>query len=174
MRRALAWVLTLVLAAAGTLMAHAIAYTLTGEPTGDVHAYFAHAPQLLLVLGTLSLSALAFTRGASAPPAWPFPFLAVGAFVAQEHLERLIHTGELPWLLTQPAFLLGLSLQLPAALAAWTLARRLLRVLAVPASRRGLLPVHLLAVVAPAGVLPARRQVTAVHARGPPVLFQPQ
>jgi hypothetical protein len=173
-RRAFAWVLTLVLATAGTLTAHAIAYTLTGEPTGDVHAYLAHAPQLLLVLGTLVVGALALTRGVSAPPAWPFPFLALGAYAAQEHVERIAHTGELPWLFTEPVFLLGLALQLPVALAAWALARRLLRLLAVASPRRMLLPAYLLAVVAPAGAPHAARSFVAAHARGPPVLLQAQ
>ena len=41
------------------------------------------------------------------------------AFVVQEIAERLIHTGHVPWTLPlQPAFLFGLALQLPFALAA--------------------------------------------------------
>jgi hypothetical protein len=43
--------------------------------------------------------------------------------VAQELLERLLHTGHLPWAtVLQPAFLIGLALQLPFALAALLLA----------------------------------------------------
>ena len=102
MRHVLAWLFTLVLAAAGTLLAHAAAYLATGEEPGPLHAYLGHTPQLLVILATLAAVSLAATRGAANPPAWPFPVLAVGAFVAQEHLERLLHTGELPWLLTRP------------------------------------------------------------------------
>ena len=45
------------------------------------------------------------------------------AFGAQEVTERLVHTGQIPWtVVLQPAFLIGLALQLPFALAALLLA----------------------------------------------------
>jgi hypothetical protein len=62
----------------------------------------------------------------SAPPTRVFPVVALATFVVQEHLERLVHGG-VPLLLTSPAFLVGLVLQLPVALVAWGLARWLLR-----------------------------------------------
>jgi hypothetical protein len=172
-RHGLAWLLTLVFAAAGTLLGHALAYRLTGEPLGDVHAYLGHAPQLLLLLATLAACPLAFTRGAPTPPAWPFPFLAVGTFVVQEHLEGLVHTGQVPWLLTSPSFVAGLALQLPLALAAWIVARRLLRALRASPRRVRLLPAASLAIALP---IPLRRvgsAPVASSARGPPTVLRP-
>ena len=41
------------------------------------------------------------------------------AFVVQEHLERFLYSGDVPWTTAlEPSFLLGLALQLPFALAA--------------------------------------------------------
>jgi hypothetical protein len=168
-RHVLAWLFTLVLAAAGTLLAHAAAYLATGEEPWPLHAYLGHAPQLLVILATLAAVSLAATRGAANPPAWPFPVLAVGAFVAQEHLERLLHTGELPWLLTSPAFLVGLAFQLPFALAAWWLAGRMLRSLMPPTVRARLLPSYLLAIAHAAPRAPASRAPITAAARGPPL-----
>ena len=174
MRRALVWLLTLALTAAGVLGAHAVAYRLTGTGSEGVHGYLAHAPQLIAVLVTLTLGALAFTSRAPGLRAWPFPLLAVSGFAAQEHVERLLHTGELPWLLTRPVFLLGLGLQLPVALCAWLLARRLLRAVAQAGPRRvppqlprWELPLPALADVSATGAVPL-----AAEARGPPPLLQ--
>jgi hypothetical protein len=51
------------------------------------------------------------------------------AFVFQEVLERSVHTGTLFWQAVEaPTFLPGLLLQLPFALAAYLVARLLLRV----------------------------------------------
>jgi hypothetical protein len=172
-RHGLAWLVTLVLAAAGTLLGHALSYSLTEQPAGDVHAYLAHAPQLLLLLLTLSVCALAFTRGAASPPAWPFPFLALGAFVVQEHLEQLVHTGELPWLLTRPSFLAGLALQLPLALAAWAVSRRLLRALGVSPRRLRLLPELSAALPVVEPRLRVDRPPVPSSARGPPAVLRP-
>jgi hypothetical protein len=168
-RHALAWLFTLVFAAAGTLLAHALAYRVAGEPLGPVHGYLEHAPQVLLVLATLVACSLAVTRGAATPPAWPFPLVAVGAFVAQEHIERLAHTGQFPWLLTQPVFLLGVVLQLPVAIAAWALARRLLSALATTSiPRRRLLVRFLLAIASPGDEPVARSASAPIQARAPP------
>lgn len=174
MRRVLIWVLTLALTAAGVLVAHAVAYRLTGTGSEGVHAYLAHAPQLVAVLVTLTLGALAFTSRAPGMRAWPFPALALTGFAAQEHLERLLHTGELPWLLTRPVFLVGLALQLPVALGAWLLARRLLRAVTEAAPRRvpPQLPRWELAVPALAAGSVDRRFAFAADARGPPPHLQ--
>jgi hypothetical protein len=164
----LAWAITLPLAAAGVLCAHSVAYAALGEPLGGAHAYLEHAPQFLAVLVSVALAALVFeTRGATRP-VWPFAAFALAAFAAQEHAERLVHTGDLPWLATRPVFLLGLALQLPFALAAWLAARSLLRVRAAPRPRPPGLPAlgfslqsaEPLPAAAPARVRPA--------ARGPP------
>jgi hypothetical protein len=60
-----------------------------------------------------------------APPPRCFALLGVSAFVVMEHVERLGAGGS--WPLTSRVFLLGLVLQLPFALAAWWVARTLLR-----------------------------------------------
>jgi hypothetical protein len=172
-RHGIAWLLTLVLAAAGTLLGHVLAYRLTGQSAGEVHAYLGHVPQLLLLLATLAACPLAFTRGTKSPPAWPFPFLALSAFAVQEHLEQLVHTGELPWLLTRPSFLVGLVLQLPLALAAWAVARRLLRALDAAPRRVRLLPAVSLAVALPAVVCRLDRAPVPRAARGPPLILRP-
>jgi hypothetical protein len=172
-RHGLAWLLTLVLAAAGTLLGHAFAYRLTGQPAGDVHAYLGHVPQLLLLLMTLAVCPLAFTRATTSPPAWPFPFLALSAFAVQEHLEQLVHTGELPWLLTRPSFLVGVVLQLPLALAAWAFARRLLRALDAAPRRVRLFPAVSVAVALPAVVGRFDRAAVPRAARGPPAVLRP-
>ena len=174
MRRLLIWLLTLALTAAGVLAAHAVAYRVTGTGSEGVHGYLEHAPQLLAVLVTLTLGALAFTSRATGLRAWPFPALALAGFVVQEHVERLLHTGELPWLLTRPVFLVGLALQIPVALCSWLLARRLLRAVTEAALRR--VPPQL-----PRWRLelpePADRPATSVlafvaEARGPPPLLR--
>jgi hypothetical protein len=167
-RRVLAWTITLPLTAAGVLCAHWLAYAALGVPLGDTHAYLDHAPQLVAVLASVGLAALVLeTRGATRP-AWPFAAFALATFAVQEHAERLVHTGDLPWLATRPEFLLGLVLQVPFALAAWLAARLLLRVHAEPRLRPPALPVlafslvsvEPLPVAGPAQVRPA--------VRGPP------
>lgn len=124
-RRLLAWLLVTPLAAAGILAAHALAYAVTGTAEGPEHGYLAHAPQVLGVLATLGLLVLAVQDRSLRPrSAWWFAPVAPLGFVCQEHLERLAHTGAFPWLLTTPAFLVGLALQLPVALACAFVVRR--------------------------------------------------
>ena len=125
LRRTFAWILVVPLAACGVLATHALAYELTGTPAGSVHGYLAHAPQVVGVLATLSLMGLALQqRSVGRLSAWSFALLAPLGFACQEHLERLVHTGELPWLVTSPAFLLGLAMQVPVAVACVLVARR--------------------------------------------------
>lgn len=125
-RRMLAWLLVVPLAAAGVLAAHAVAYTVTGTDPGPEHEYLGHAPQVVGLLTTIALVCLAFQERSLQPrPAgWVAP-LAPVAFVSQEHLERLAHTGQLPWLLTTPCFLVGLALQVPVAIACVLVVKRL-------------------------------------------------
>ena len=124
-RRMLAWLLVTPLAAAGVLAAHALAYALTGTDPGPEHDYLGHAPQVVGLLASLAVLGLALQERSLRPQSarWVAPVAPV-AFVCQEHLERLAHTGELPWLLTTPTFLVGLALQLPVAVACVLLVRR--------------------------------------------------
>jgi hypothetical protein len=124
-RRALAWILVTPIAGAGVLAAHAAAYALTGTDPGPDHSYLAHAPQVVGLLASLGLLGLAVQERSLRPrSAWWFAPVAPLGFACQEHLERVLHTGELPWLLTSPTFLLGLVLQLPVAAACVLIVRR--------------------------------------------------
>ena len=90
MRRALTWVLLLPFAAASVLIGHVVAYRVTGAPADGLHGYLAHAPQIVLILATLALLGLAADARARRSSPLPLVLLAIFAFVAQEHLERLI------------------------------------------------------------------------------------
>ena len=135
-RRTLAWLLVTPIAAAGVLAAHAVAYALTGTDPGPEHEYLGHAPQVVGLLASLALLGLALQERSLRPwsTRWFAPVAPI-AFVCQEHLERLAHTGELPWLLTTPSFLVGLALQLPVAIASVLVVRRVMGTLAAPARR---------------------------------------
>ena len=128
MRRTLLAIVALPVIASGTFAAHAAAYGLLGAPSEGVHGYLAHVPQVLALLTLPALLAAAVAGRSRSPRAWPFAVAALSAFIIQEHLERLAHSGHLPFLLDRPVFLLGLALQLPFALVAWLGARWLLRV----------------------------------------------
>jgi hypothetical protein len=170
-RRLLTWALVTPLAAAGILAAHAVAYRLTGASAGAAHAYLQHAPQVVAVLASLGLVGLAVQERSRRPPAWGFTLLAPIGFACQEHVERLAHTGDVPWLLTTPPFLLGLLLQVPVAvLCAWV-ARRVAGTLTVRSVRAASgavarLPLTARPVTLARAVEPARRS-----GRGPPHLL---
>ena len=147
MRRAALVAATLPLAAGGSLIAHALAYrfaygassTRALAETG--HGYLAHAPMVLGLLGSfavVSLTVLAVSGEAAAARvrAWPFALLAPLAFLAQEHGERWLETGSLPWdTVADPAVRWGIALQAPFALAAWLIARLTVRSAAAIACR---------------------------------------
>ena len=103
-----------------------------GTPLGDLHGYLAHAPQIVLILASLALLGLAADARARRRSPVPLASLGVVAFVAQEHLERLVHTGHVPFLLTSPVLWLGIALQVPLAVAVWLVARRLAEDIAAP------------------------------------------
>lgn len=128
-RRALAWLLTLPLVAAGVLAGHAAAYRLTGTPLGDTHDYLEHVPQLALVLAALGLSGLALQQRGGGRSSTPFAVVALVAFAVQEHAERLAH-GEPALLVADRTFLVGLALQIPVALACLAVGRRVVKVVA--------------------------------------------
>jgi hypothetical protein len=145
-RRLILWLVTLPLAVAGTQMAHALAYRVVSPDAGQRahelsatgHAYLAYLPLMLAVGTVLVVLALATEirhivaaprRSGFRPSAWGFAALAPATFVCQEHFERLVHDGGFPWdAALASSFVVGLLLQLPFALAAYALARFLLRV----------------------------------------------
>lgn len=169
MRRTLTWLVTLPFAAASVLLGHAAAYRVTGTPAGDVHGYLGHAPQVVLVLATVALFFLAADARARRRSPLPLAALAAITFVTQEHLERLVHTGHVPFLLTSPALWVGIVLQLPLAAAVWALSRRLAEHIATPLRRRPPRLARLPLVLVPAvsqPLLTARARVRP--SRGPP------
>src|SRR5262245_16153509 len=138
MRQRLAWLSTAPLMFAGLIAGHVLAYRLaysdaharTDALARSGHAYLGYVPLALSVCLGVLLAGLAFQavwafRGEAQRPVTS-PLIVVLpsiAFVVQEFTERLLHTGQIPWsLVGQPAFLLGLALQLPFALAALLIA----------------------------------------------------
>ena len=103
--------------ALGCLAAHSLAYHLV-TPRAERHGYLAFAPLVVGVLVALAVVG-AFRRGRTSSPL-VFAVLPPLAFVLQEHAERL------DLIVTEPAFLVGLALQLPFALAAFVAARAFL------------------------------------------------
>ena len=170
MRRTLTWLVTLPFAAASVVLGHAIAYDVTGTPTGGMHDYLAHAPQVAFILASLAVLGLAADSRARRHSPVPLAVLGIGAFVAQEHLERLIHTGHMPFLFTSPVLWLGVALQLPLAVAIWFVARRLAEDIATPMRRTVRRVPRLVQLLAPL-VLPrvASAPGATFPARGPPV-----
>jgi hypothetical protein len=171
-QRTQVWLAVSPIILAGVLMAHALAYRVTGTSPGPTHDYLAHIPQLFVLLVLVGFVSTGLTARLQLPPTWPFPLVAIGTFVAQEHVERLVHTGELPWLLTSPVFIVGVVLQLPVALVAWALARRLLGVLVKLALRRPRVSYGLIPIVAPVTVEAVPVAITRRPGRGPPFLHR--
>lgn len=141
----LAWVLAVALTAVGWLTAHELAYRLAVphphshhdllRATG--HAYLVEYGSLVLALcGLTAVFAVGGivargARGASETRAslGAFALLPPLGFALQEHLERLLASGSVGAdVLVEPAFLVGLLLQLPFALAALACASALLLV----------------------------------------------
>ena len=127
MNRRLTWLLTVPLMVGSLLAGHTVAYRLVDAPSTG-HGYFHYVPLvgavlLALALCALVLEAVAVLRGEVrvASPPWAFALLPLGAFVIQEHLERLLYSGTSPVL--EPAFLVGLAVQLPFGVVALLLAR---------------------------------------------------
>ena len=125
-----AWLVSLPVALAGCVAAHFAAYALAHPADeGEVaHAYLERLPivaggALAVVLGATVWHAFRGRTG-TRPSAWLFAVLPPLAFALQEHLERLAAPAVLAG---DPAFLLGLALQVPFGLFAWLLARAILR-----------------------------------------------
>jgi hypothetical protein len=115
------------LATAGALGGHRIAYALAGPDRDDLHGYLAHAPQLALLLLVLALVFASFVDRGARLALWPFPTVTLTGFVVQEHAERVAHDGSVPFLLGERVFLVGLVAQVVVAVAAWLIARLLIR-----------------------------------------------
>jgi hypothetical protein len=131
----LAWALTLPLVGASVLAGHGIAYRVTGAQPGPLHDYLQHAPQVLALLVVAALLGLALEPSAGGVRTRTFALLGVVVFAAQEHLERFLHDGSPPLLLDEPAFLLGLALQVPVGLLAVWVARRLVHIVRAAGGR---------------------------------------
>jgi len=184
-RRSLPWLLALPLMAAGSLLAHSLTYALV-EPGGAArarllqstgHGYLAAAPVLLAGCAALGLAAIVAYAvrgrdgGTSPLPAWPLALVPLAGFAVQEHLERLASGARLDAF--EPAFLIGLALQLPFSLAAVLVARRLARVAESIGRTLALAPPQLRGsetrARAPRSVLVARSELALAHPeRGPP------
>jgi hypothetical protein len=153
MKRGAPWLVSIPFMAAGCFAAHSLAYHLVSNPR-ERHGYLAFAPLFLGLLGGLAIVGAA-RRGRTHSPVL-FALLPPLAFVIQEHVERLQLVA------TEPAFLVGLVLQLPFALAALVAARAFLgladlvaEVLATrpPVRRAPALPTPAVAHAAPCALL---------------------
>jgi hypothetical protein len=137
------WLLVLPLAAVGWLTAHSLGCLLVAPDAHDraqLHAEAGHgyvfvaAPVVVACAGTLLLVGLALAtsdglrgRARSRLPGWPVALIPPVGFFVQEHIERWIAANEFPVdAALEPAFLAGLALQLPFALAALLVARTVL------------------------------------------------
>ena len=158
MRRGLTWLLVLPAIVVGSQVAHGIAYW-WAYPVASLrltmlsdsgHGYMAYAPAVLGFLAAVQLIAFVVVvadrvrgRPVRALPAWVFLFIPAVGFTLQEHLERFFAAGAsvFPWwTVLEPSFWRGLVLQVPLGLAAYLVARVLLRtasaVAAVVVARR--------------------------------------
>jgi hypothetical protein len=195
MRRGLAWLVSVPLILAGSQVAHVLAYRWVypdarvrlAELVRSGHGYMSLLPFALGVAAAVTLLSVVVAAADSARgrrarplPAWAFALLPLVAFTVQEHLERWLYSGVVPWHeVAAPTFLPGLALQLPFGAAAYLAARLLLRV----ADRvgRALAPTSLsrprptpLPIAAPrAASVPPRPPLISrgLAKRGPPLLL---
>jgi hypothetical protein len=153
----LAWILSLPLAAAGLLTAHAAAYYLVGPPPAhqhQLHGYLGYTEAIVgvgVLVALCGLVVLGARRAQAPPPAVLFGALPIVGFVVQEHVERLVQTATFPaGAVLETTFILGLLLQLPFALAALLAARALLALGGALARAPGRAPRFLLLCLVPA------------------------
>jgi hypothetical protein len=137
----LAWTLVAPLLALATLAGHQAGYRIAVPDASaradalahDGHGYLAYLPLItgaFVALAVLALAARARGGGRSTLPISVAAALPPAGFVVQETLERVLlgaHHAGVTAMLGEPAFLVGLALQLPFALLALLLARRLQR-----------------------------------------------
>ena len=164
MRRSLTWLFMLPAIVVASQAAHGAAYWWAypqaslrfRELSLSGHGYLAYAPAVLAFLAAVQLVAFAVVvadrvrrRPARTVPPWAFLVIPELGFVLQEHLERFVATGVFPWWTSlEPSFWRGLVLQVPLGLAAYLVARLLLRTASVVADLVGVRPA--------AGPLPRR------------------
>jgi hypothetical protein len=143
MRRSLVWLFALPLMLAGSQVAHVLVYRwVYPSPQLRVHVlltsghgYMDKLPVLFALAGAIVIVSLVVAvadaargRSVGSLPAWAFALLPLATFVLQEILERSLHTGTFFWQAVEsPTFLPGLALQLPFGVAAYLVARLLLR-----------------------------------------------
>ena len=143
MRRALTWLFALPVIVVGSQVAHGLAYW-WAYPQTDVrravlfhsgHGYLRYAPVVLAFLAAVEFAAMAAAvvghlrgRATRGLPPWAFVLIPLVGFTLQEFLERYSMAGVFPWwTAVEPSFWRGLVLQLPLGLAAYLIARLLLR-----------------------------------------------
>ncbi|HVS85331.1 MAG TPA: hypothetical protein VHD91_06850 [Gaiellaceae bacterium] len=192
MRRSLAWLVALPLMLVGSQAAHVLAYRWVYPEAGvrlsalvsTGHGYMSLLPFVLGAAAAVTVVSLALTaldaardRAARPLPAWAFALLPPLGWVLQEHLERWLYSGVLPWHeFAAPTFLPGLLLQLPFAALAYVAARLLLRsavrvgrTFAAPRRPR-LLPLPFAAPAVPLLSLRPALLASGPATRGPPLL----
>jgi hypothetical protein len=176
--------------AAGAVGAHVLAYLIVSpneEHREQLLAETGHAwfePTLLIALA-LALVLVGFVarvvavrrpRGRGAAPAGLCAALPPATFVVQEHLERVLLDGAPAAAFVEPAFVVGLLLQLPFALAALVAARVLIACADVVADLLGG-PAPLLAaaphlpLLVPAATRVGRTSASGRRTRAPPLLL---
>ncbi len=195
MRRGLAWLVSVPLILAGSQVAHVLAYRWV-YPDARVrlvalvrsgHGYmsllpFAFGVAAAVTLLSLVVAATDATRGRRGRPlpAWAFALLPLFAFTVQEHLERWLYSGVVPWHeVAAPTFLPGLALQLPFGAAAYVVARLLLRaaervgraLAPLPPRRRSPLLLPVGAPTAAPALLRSPLISRGLAKRGPPLLL---
>jgi hypothetical protein len=140
-RERLAWLVTLPIAVVGCEAAHAVTNATLGTADGDTGALslgtgrdvelltlIASLAAVSVVLGLVGRAAGAWSTHRTAAARLPFALFAPAAFVLQEHLETLLHTGAAPFgTALHATFLAGLLVQIPFALAGYAIARALVR-----------------------------------------------
>jgi hypothetical protein len=181
------WAVTVPLALVGSEIGHTLANVLFGSPAGKGGELFgggfgALAP-IAAVTAAVAVVALvgralgAGGRAGHSVSALPIALLAPLAFVLQEHAELLLgHDYALLAPERAHAFLPGLALQLPFALAAFAAARGLLRLadgaqalLAWLRSPHAVACLHPPAFARAAGRIPRAARIGTRRGRAPPV-----
>ena len=188
-RRRLAWGLTLPLAAAGGLSAHAAAYTLVSSHhhsrsaahTALMHWRVCVSACVALALVAALAHAVEMLRGGSRrrTALSVFAVLPPAGFLVQEQVEHALEHGALSHtLFVEPVFLVGLLLQIPFAAAAYLIARavvtvavNLIRALGL-GGRPRLAPTAPRFRLVPEPVLAVANPIALGHGqRAPPLLF---
>jgi hypothetical protein len=148
-RRGLTWLFVLPAIVVGSQVAHGLAYwwaypqahLRVTELAYSGHGYLAYAPAAIAFLAAVQVIAFVVAvldrvrrRPVRDLPAWVFLFIPQLGFVLQEHVERFVVAGRVPWWTTlEPSFWRGVVLQIPLGIAAYLVALLLLRTASVVA-----------------------------------------